>query len=137
MAIPHTTRTTNLYLDLIHRFPLRHLRSDDELDAASTVVDELLTRPALATEEREYLDVLSDLIHRYEDQKYPFPTSSVAGRLRYLMECRSLSQTRVAEETAMSVSTISEVLSGKRTLSRNNIIRLARFFAVSADYFIE
>jgi hypothetical protein len=40
-------KTEDRYLDLIRRFPLRPLRKGAELDAAVTVIDELIDRAAL------------------------------------------------------------------------------------------
>ena len=66
MAIVKTTAGQDLYIELIHRFPLRRLRSDAQLDEAIAIIDELVTRDDLTPGETDYLDVLSNLVHRYE-----------------------------------------------------------------------
>ncbi len=123
------------YFDLVRRFPLRPIRSDDELDEAIEVVDSLLSRGALAPEEEDYLEVLSDLVQRYESEAHPLAPVSDAEMLRHLIEAKGVSQSRVSRETGIADSTISEVLRGKRSLNRSHIGKLARYFKVSADVF--
>lgn len=129
-------RGRDRYLELIQTFPLRPLRSDAELDRAVAVIDRLVTRAKLSAGERDYLDVLSDLVHKYETTANPIPTASESEVLRYLMTARGINQVQLSRETAIPVSTISEVLSGKRRLSRKNVATLARFFCVSAVAFL-
>lgn len=127
----------DLYLDLIHRFPLRPIRSDAELAEATAVLDSLLDRfPSLAAEERDYLEVLTDQIERYE--KETIPTWPIADKdmLRHLIEATGVSQAEVARETGVAVSTISEVLSGKRKLNRAHIVKLAPYFGVGMGVFM-
>src|SRR5271165_1399167 len=54
------------YLTLILRLPLRPIRTDAELDAAICVIDELTDRDDLSVAETDYLDVLGDLVEKYE-----------------------------------------------------------------------
>jgi len=123
------------YVELIRQFPLRPIRSDDELDAAIRVVDSLVGRPALAPEEQDYLLVLSDLVERYEAEAHPIAPLSDADMLQHLIEAKGVPQTEVARATGIADSTISEVLSGKRSLNRTHIGKLARYFAVSPEVF--
>jgi HTH-type transcriptional regulator/antitoxin HigA len=123
------------YLDLVRRFPLRRIQSDAELDQAITIVDELVCRDELAPGERDYLEVLSDLVHKYETTEHPIPPVSDAEMLRYLMECHGVNQVQLADQTEIPVSTISEVLSGKRGLNRRIIGILSRQFHVSPAVF--
>jgi HTH-type transcriptional regulator/antitoxin HigA len=123
------------YLELVRRFPLRPIRSDEELDEAVRMVDSLLDRRDLAPEEEDYLVVLGDLIHQYERDAHPIPPVSDAEMLRHLIEAKGVSQTEVSKATGIAGSTISEVLKGKRSLNRNHIGKLAKYFAVSPDVF--
>jgi HTH-type transcriptional regulator/antitoxin HigA len=56
--------------------------------------------------------------------------------LRHLIEAHDITQARVSEETGIAESTISAILSGKRGLSRNHVVALARYFKVSPAVFI-
>jgi HTH-type transcriptional regulator/antitoxin HigA len=123
------------YLELVRRFPLRPLRSEAELDRATAVINGLLDREDLDPAEEDYLDVLGDLVEKYEAAAHPMPPVSDAAMLRHLLDVHELTQAAVAEETGIPRSVISEVMAGKRRLSRANVERLARFFKVSPAVF--
>jgi HTH-type transcriptional regulator / antitoxin HigA len=125
----------DIYLELVQRVPLRPIRSDDELDRALEIVDELIDQDERGADERDYLDVLSDLIERYEAEAHPIPAASDAEILAHLIEIKGVSQTEVARETRLSESTLSEVLAGRRNLNRTHIGRLARYFNVGPAAF--
>lgn len=125
----------DLYLELIRRFPLRPIRSDDQLDKATKVIDSLIDRADLRADEQDYLDVLGDLVEAYEREQHPIVLVSDAEMLRHLMEAKQVSQSQLANDTGIAVSTISEVLAGKRKLTRTHIGKLARYFHVGANAF--
>jgi HTH-type transcriptional regulator/antitoxin HigA len=128
--------TADRYLELVRRFPLRPIRDDSTLDAATAMIDELLRIPELTPEEDDYLDVLGDLVEKYEEQAHPIPDAPACDVLRYLMDCRGLSQAEIAKEVGIPSSVISEVLASKRALSKANITKLAGYFGVKADVFL-
>jgi HTH-type transcriptional regulator / antitoxin HigA len=131
-----TERAPDRYLELVRRFPLRPLRSDEELDRAVAVIDSLIDRDELDRDELDYLDVLGDIVSKYEAEHIPLPASSDADMLRHLIDARGTTQTKVAEETGIAESTISSILSGKRGLNRQHIEVLARYFKVKPGVFI-
>ncbi|MGO9469237.1 MAG: helix-turn-helix domain-containing protein [Isosphaeraceae bacterium] len=124
------------YLALIRRFPLRPIRTDAELDAASGVVDELTDRDKLSAAESDYLDVLGDLIERYEDEHIEMPKVSDATMLRSIMEEKGATQADVARGTGISKTVLSLVLNGKRDLTREHIRALSMYFGVNASSFL-
>ncbi len=123
------------YLALVVRFPLRPIRSDEELEKAVCMVDSLLDRRDLAPEEEDYLEVLGDLIERYEGAAHPMAAVSDTEMLRHLIEAKEVSQTEISAATGIADSTISEILKGKRRLNRSHIGKLARYFNVSPGVF--
>ena len=123
------------YLQLVRTFPLRPIRSDDSLDRAIAVINSLLDRDDLSPAEADYLDVLSDLVERYETEEHPMEDVSDADMLQHLIEAKGVTQAEVARRAGIAVSTISEVLSGKRALSRTHIGKLARYFGVDPGVF--
>jgi HTH-type transcriptional regulator/antitoxin HigA len=123
------------YFDLVGRFPLRPIHSDEELEGAVKMVDSLLDRRDLSPEEEDYLEVLGDLIERYESDAHPMAPVSDAEMLRHLIEAKGVSQTEISSATGIADSTISEVLKGRRSLNRGHIGKLARYFNVSPDVF--
>jgi HTH-type transcriptional regulator/antitoxin HigA len=124
------------YLDLIRNFPPRPIRSERDLDRATRVIDSLVDRPSLSSDEKDYLNVLGDLVETYEDEHYPMAKVSDARMVRHLMEAKGVNQTEVAQATGIANSTISAVLKGTRQLTREHIGRLAVFFHVDPGVFI-
>jgi HTH-type transcriptional regulator / antitoxin HigA len=129
-------KKSDAYLELVQRFPLKHLRSDRELAAAIEMLKSLLIRGDLAAGEQDYLDVLTDLVERYEDETHPMPEVSDAAMLRHLIDASGVTQSKLAAEVGISMSTISEVLHGKRELNRKQITSLAQYFRVDPGVFL-
>jgi HTH-type transcriptional regulator/antitoxin HigA len=128
-------RFQDSYLTLIQRFPLRPIRSEQDLDRAIALVDELTDRDDLDAGEKDYLDVLSDLIERYETESFPIEAVSDAVMLAHLLEAKGITQAELARETKIAESTISAILTGKRKLNRSQISRLAHCFQVQPTVF--
>jgi HTH-type transcriptional regulator/antitoxin HigA len=61
---------------------------------------------------------------------------SDAALLRHLIDARGVTQSKLASDVQIPMSTISEVLSGKRRLNRNHIALLAKYFGVSSAAFM-
>jgi HTH-type transcriptional regulator / antitoxin HigA len=124
------------YLELIRKFPLRPIRSEKELDQAISVLDELVVKAKLTQAEDDYLDVLSDLVEQYETVHHPIPPLPDGEMLSFLIEMKDVSQTQVARGTGIANSTISEVLSGHRDLTRQQITKVAKYFHVDPGVFM-
>ncbi len=128
---------TARYLALIRQFPLRPLTSDAELDRAIGVMNALLDRDHLHAAETDYLDVLSDLVERYEEVHHAIDASDLTDgeMLEHLMDAKGVSQTAVAHATGIAKSTISAVVVGDQTLNRSHIQRLSDYFNVNPGVF--
>jgi HTH-type transcriptional regulator/antitoxin HigA len=124
------------YLALIRRFPLRPIRTDAELDAASAIIDELTVRDDLSPAEADYLDVLGDLVEKYEDEHVEMPHVSDAQMLRSLMDEKGVSQADVVRGAGISKTVLSLVLNGKRDLTRQHIEALAEYLEVNPATFL-
>src|SRR5437762_12087877 len=98
-------KTEDRYLDLVRQFPLRPLRTDADLDAAVAVIDTLIDRPKLTAPERDYLDVLSDLVEAYEAENVPVRPLGDADLLRFLIEQQDVPQVGVAAGAGIAEST--------------------------------
>ena len=126
----------DVYLELVRSFPLRPIRSERDLERAIAVINSLIDRNTRSPDEEDYLDVLGDLVEKYEHEHHPMPPVSYADMLRHLVEARDTTQAEVAAETGIAESTISEILTGKRGMNRRHIEVLARHFKVSPAVFI-
>ncbi len=127
-------------LALVRKFPLRLIQSEQENEAALAVLESLgehqRKRP-LAPEEHDYIAVLAKLIEEYENSRYPRGPASGAAMLAHLIEARGISRTRLAADTGLSESTVSELVRGPRPLGRTQISILAGYFGVDSDLFRE
>src|SRR5436309_1659916 len=128
-TLPHT------YFALVEQFPLTHIRDAAHLARAQEVLDRLLEKE-LDAGKRAYLDALTDLVETYEDEHEPIPNTSEEDVLRELMRANGLSQQELAKRVGISQSTISAVLGGTRSLTKRQIITLAKFFHVQPAAFL-
>lgn len=128
-------QATVRYLALVKKFPLRPIRDDEELAAASAIVDSLLDKKKLTLPEQDYLHVLGNLIEEYEDEHHEIPSLPDSEMLRHLIESNDLKQVELARATGIVDTTISAVLAGKRMLTREQVGKLSQYFHVSAETF--
>ena len=70
------------------------------------MIDRLLARGGLARDEEDYLDVLSDLVEKYEDQHDPIQPVSGLDALRHLVESSGKTQATVAAGAGLPESTL-------------------------------
>ncbi len=121
------------YLELVLAFPLASIKSEAHLDEAQKVMDRLLAKGELDDGEEMYLDALSDLVATYEDEHQAIEPASDADMLRHLLEAKGVTQAQLSRDTAITKSTISEVLAGKKRFSRQMIRKFAAYFKVDVS----
>jgi HTH-type transcriptional regulator / antitoxin HigA len=108
-----------------------------ENDRMLAVVESLLEKGehALTPEEDALLELLTGLIHDFESKAYPIPKSEPREIVVYLLEMRELQPSDLWPVLG-SKSRVSEILSGKRSISKEQAKRLAEFFRVGVELFI-
>ena len=113
------------------------IKSEEENDRTLAIIERLVAKGEdnLTAEEDALLELLSDLVHAYEAREYAFPPSPPHKMVAFLLEQRGL-EPRDLWPVLGSRSRVSEVLSGKRTISKEQAKRLAAFFHVGAQLFI-
>lgn len=112
------------------------IESEEELERVEEIINKLLSKGEnLPPEEEKLLDLLSDLIEKYEDEHYPFPEAAPNEILKFLMEDRELKQKDLVHIFG-STGITSEVVNGKRSISKAQAKKLAEFFKVSVELFI-
>lgn len=124
------------YFELVRRFPLRPIRSEKQLEGATAVIDELVAREKRSTDADDYLDVLSDLVEKYEAEYHPIPDATPSEILSFLIDDRKTNQRAVAFGAGIAVSTMSEILAGRRQLNLEHMRKLAAFFGVDIRVFL-
>lgn len=121
------------YLELVMAFPLASIKSDRHLASAQKVMDRLLAKGKLDRGEEIYLEALSDLVATFEDKHHQIKPASDADMLRHLMEAKDVTQAQVSLATSLPKSSISEVLAGRKPLSRQMIRKLAGYFKIDVS----
>jgi len=122
------------YFDLVKRHPLRSIRTEAELDAAQAVIDDLLRRE-LDDGGMAYLDALSDLVILYEREHHPVPPLAPHELLAHLLADRSMSQADLVRATGIAKATVSDLVTGKRPFTVDQMHRVAGVFGLPARVF--
>src|SRR5690242_17535006 len=94
--VERTGRVRDSYFALIQRFPLRPIKTERELNTAIKIVDELIDRSDLDSGESDYLEVLGDLVERYESESQPTEHVSDGSMLEHLLEAKGVSQSEAS-----------------------------------------
>ncbi len=97
--------------------------------------EDLLDKKSRSAAENRYLGLLSVLIERCEEERDPILPPDPLEALKELMAANGMSQAALA--TLLGSSGIaSEVLPGKRSLSKTHIRKLSEAFSVSTELFV-
>jgi HTH-type transcriptional regulator/antitoxin HigA len=82
----------------------------------------------------DVLDYLADQVKAYEDENFQIPQAEPKEVLRFLMEQHGLKQEDLL--ACAPQSRISDILNGKRSISKEIAKRFAQRFHVRADLFL-
>jgi HTH-type transcriptional regulator / antitoxin HigA len=126
------------YLALVQRLPLRPLRTAAGYEAAAKLLDTMVLRADLSDGEKDYVEALSVFIEDFDRRNNVFDTSgrTPLDMLRHLMEANDWDVTALGTLLG-SKGIASEVLRGKRSLSKSHIFKLAERFNVDPGLFLE
>lgn len=89
----------------------------------------------MTPEECKFFDLMVRLVEDFEARTYPMRDVPPHRVIRHLMEARGLSQADLLPVCG-GRGRVSEVVNGKRGISKAQAKMLAEFFGVSADMFI-
>ncbi len=127
------------YGNLLVRVLPSVITNDDELERLTQEIDRLITKDikqgSLSPEEDRLLELLGLLVEEYEDKHYPIPEVAPNEVLKFLMEDRELKQKDLVHIFG-STGITSEVVNGKRSISKAQAKKLAEYFKVSVELFI-
>ena len=112
----------------------RLIHSDKELASYTQALFDLTAKPAPTAHDDEAIALLTLLIDQYESQHHAVPDAEPADVLRFLLDQNGLTQRDIANELG-SETTVSLILSGRRQLTRDHILRLSRRFHVAPSVF--
>ena len=125
------------YDTLLLDYRPRPIRSEATYKRMLKQVERLMTKQPLNQAESEMAELLSTLVEQYESIKYPTPKTSPAETLAHLIEVRGVTRSALSRESGIPLSVITNVLAGRRAISKANAVRLSDYFNVSLRLFIE
>jgi HTH-type transcriptional regulator / antitoxin HigA len=131
-------RAHDRYLELVRQFPLRPIRTKREYVAATKVMDSLAIRgeDGLDQDELDYLEVLTNLVETYDQQYCPeIDDGTPLDRLKILLEHSGMSTADLGRVLGSS-GLASQIVLGRRQLSKTHIRILSRHFKLDANYFL-
>ena len=112
------------------------IETEEENERMLAVVEKLMDKGEdISAEEEALLRLLVTLIQDFEKKYYQPRDATPLEVLRHLMEARGL-KPKDLWELFGSKGIASEVLNGKRSISKTQARKLAEFFRVSTDLFI-
>jgi HTH-type transcriptional regulator/antitoxin HigA len=125
------------YVRLANRVVIKAIETQQEYDRMVDAVEHLMDKgeERLSPEESALLETMAILVQAYDDRHNPLPPIAPNKMLAYLMETSG----RVTRDLLPVFGTrgrVSEILSGKRSISKEQAKKLASVFKVSADLFI-
>jgi HTH-type transcriptional regulator/antitoxin HigA len=109
-------------------------RNDRAYERMLKRVERLMDEPKLSVAESKLLELLIVLVEAYEDTHEPVDPAAPIDMLRELMAANDMTQADLAK-IFRSKGIASEVLAGKRSLSKAHIAKLAHIFHVSPAVF--
>ena len=125
------------YVRLANRIVVKAIETEEEYDHMVASVEQLMDKgeDRLSPEEAALLETMAILVQAYDDRYHPSPAVAPNEMLAYLMETSG----RKAKDLLPVLGTrgrVSEVLSGKRSISKEQAKKLASVFKVAVDVFI-
>ena len=135
MRANEISRITKRYRALCELVPLQSITTKAGYEAAVGHLNRLLDAGGAdhANALAGLVEALGEMIHAYEKRQASLPDAEPRAVLRYLMDERRLSQSHLAD--LASQGTISDILSGKREISKALAKKLADRFQVSPAAF--
>ena len=123
------------YSKLLAEIAPRAIETEEEYDRLLAVAERLTFAKNRTPEERALYKLLVTLIEVYETENYPMDKSEPHEILQHIMES---SGTRQADLVGIigSSGVVSEVVNGKRAISKAQAKALGNYFKISPSLFI-
>jgi HTH-type transcriptional regulator/antitoxin HigA len=123
------------YALLLAKYQPKVIETEEENDRAISLATELEHKTHRTLEEDTILELLVTLIEKFENEQYPIPESTPHSVLLHLMEANDIKQESLVGVIG-SRGVVSEVVNGKRNISKTQAKALANFFSVDVGLFI-
>ena len=123
------------YGQLLAKSQPKPILNEEDYELALAEVESLMSQEELTLEEETLLSLWALLIEEYEAKYYPIPEATPRDILLHLLEVRKLKQADLVGVIG-SKGVVSEVVNGKRAISKAQAKALAEFFNVNPGVFI-
>jgi HTH-type transcriptional regulator/antitoxin HigA len=125
------------YGRLLARALPKVIKTEEENERTLAVIESLMEKGErnMTPEEDALLELLTNLVHDFEEKAYPVPKSSPDEMVAFLLEQRGLTPKDLWPVVG-SKSRVSEILAGKRPITKEQAKKLAEFFHVGVELFI-
>ena len=124
------------YTELLVKYQPKLIKTEEENEKALAIVEELMHRSNRSPEEEELYELLIALIEKFEQEYYsPNQSTTPHSILSFLIEQKGIKQSDLIGVIG-SKGVVSEVVNGKREISKSQAKALGNFFNVDAGLFI-
>ena len=131
-----TDLNTKRYRLLLGRMMPVAIETEQEHQRMLAAAERLMDKgDRLLPEEGRLLKLAAVLIEEYEQRHYPLEKTAPHEMVKYLLEERNLKPSALWPVLG-SKSRVSEILSGRRSISKSQAKKLAEFFHVGIDLLI-
>lgn len=124
-----------VYRNLLAQYPPKVIETEAENEEMTEIAYRLSQRVEISREETALLDLLIVLIEKFENEAYPMPEVSPHEILLHLMDARDCKQEELVGVIG-SRGVVSEVINGKRGISKAQAKSLSEYFGVGVELFI-
>ena len=138
MAAPRRIIDTKKYAKLLARTHPLVIKTEVENERILKEIDALMRKgeSGRTPEEDALLDLLARLVEDFEEDAYPIGSALPHEVLQELMNQHGLKQRDLLPLLGSSSGTASEVINGKRNISRRQAKALAERFNVAVELFL-
>ena len=123
------------YAELLALYQPKVIETEEENNRAISIAEELEDKPNRTLEEETILELLVTLIEKFEAEHYPIPEGTPHQMLLHLMKASGVKQENLVGVIG-SRGVVSEVVNGKRSISKAQAKALAAMFSVDVGLFI-
>jgi HTH-type transcriptional regulator / antitoxin HigA len=128
--------TTTEYRELVNEYLPRPIRNEADYRRTLRQFERLMV-PHPNAARSMLIEVLATLVEQYESQERPLPDVPPSKMLAHCIEARETTAAQVSKDTGIAHATISNVLAGRRGISKASALKLAQYFHIPVSVFLE
>lgn len=129
------TFDTAAYSNLLNQYIPQAIETEEEYNRVLKIAEKLTFNKSKTPEEKVLYKLLVTLIEAYETENYPMDEATPHEILQHLMESSGIRQADLVGVIGSS-GVVSDVVNGKRSISKAQAKALGDYFEVSSSLFI-